>query len=182
MNNSSKIIFIIFHFTIPLFGQKQIEISDKSDNYDSLHFHIHRMYYSSGQTCYESYTDTINKIRHEKNYNLNGKLKVEGDLDLDKSYHIGIWKHYYKNGKFKQISFDSISTVSFYQATQIAKNYGYDESKIEIREEIIKGNYFWNVSCWKEENFDPEIGEFILINRKNKKIIKPKNNKLVRYE
>lgn len=182
MSNTFKILFLISHFTIPLLGQKEVEISNKTERYDSSRINIYRMYYSSGRLCYENYTDSIKKLRLEKYYNSNGSLKMEGDKYIENNYHVGIWKYYSKNGKIKKINFDSTSQISYYQAIQIAKIYGYQEPKIEITENVIKDNYYWKIEYWKEDYGDHSTGEYILIKRSDGKVTKPKNNHIVRYD
>ena len=176
-----KHTIILLLFSCALWGQKGLEIDlKKMDHYDSAHFKITRVYYISGQICLESYTDTIRKLRYERRYYL-GKLEEEGNLDVERNFHVGVWKYYSPNGKFKKVNFDSTSLTSYYQAIQIAKSYGYNESGMEIKETIISSKYYWEVSYW-EKSHEPEIGEYILIRRKNGKVTKPKNNKLTRFD
>ena len=151
---------------------------DKSDNYDSAQFKVARDYFVSGKVCCESYTDSINGIRYEKNYRPDGSLSEEGAMNIDGRYHVDTWKYYYPDGRTKEINFDSTKQISYYKAIQIAESHNYNKGRLEISEELIEGTYYWKVIDWIKENSMEGNGKYILIRRSNGKITIPQPNEI----
>lgn len=151
---------------------------EKSVTYDSAQFSINRVFYISGQLCFQIYRDSVTKLRYEKKYYIDGKLAEEGGMDDHRNFHVGVWKYYLPSGQIKKISFDSKAQISYYKAIQIAKSHWFDKGRIEISEELFDGTYYWNVKVWTEESCGEGKGEYMMIRRSNGKVTIPKNNKI----
>ncbi|PBQ30442.1 hypothetical protein CNR22_01225 [Sphingobacteriaceae bacterium] len=155
---------------------KNYELSDKHNNYDSAQFKITKFFFISGKLYYEGYSDTVEGTILEKYYRYDGGLFYEGKMDLENRFHIGTWKYYYPDGRIKKINFDSTEQISSEKALKIAKSYGFNKGRLEIREELFEGTYYWHVTEWTEEDSQGGKGKYLMIRRSNGAVTIPKPN------
>ncbi len=139
----------------------------KTVDFDSAQFKVHRLFFESGQLSYESYTDTIIGLRHERDFHHDGRLASDGMMNAKGNFHIGKWRYFSHMGETTTIDFDSAKQVSYYKAIQLAKTHGQNQGRLEISEELIGGTYYWKVTHWTEEHTGEGKGVYLTIQRCN---------------
>lgn len=178
-NRDDLVPFDDSSFNAIKFDDKDREITlPTMGSYDSAQYRVGRIRYTSGRVCWETLTDSISGIRHERNYEPDGRLYAEGSINIEGGYHVGIWRYYYSDGRVKQINFDSTLQTSYYQAIQIAKKCGFGKGRLEISEELNESTYYWKVIDWTDETSFDGTGQYLMIRRSNGKVTIPKDNKM----
>ncbi|MEL1256215.1 hypothetical protein AAEO57_20710 [Flavobacterium sp. DGU38] len=149
-------------------------IQDKREIRDSLNFQIVREKYKSGHRHFEVTENRLTKEFYWRQYYQNGNIKEEGAMTKDELIRFGDWKFYSENGNLnKKINFDSLLTVPYLSAIEIAKKQNYLMPEIEIDLEIFENKLYWQIRKWIMKYGDG-MSSTILVDTNDGHIIKPK--------
>ncbi len=95
-------------------------------------------------------------------------------MTKDELIRFGDWKFYSENGNLnKIINFDSLLTVPYLSAIEIAKKQNYLMPEIEIDLEIFENKLYWQIRKWIMKYGDG-MSSTILVDTNDGHIIKPK--------
>lgn len=167
------ILIFLLSCTFPLFGQD--ETAGKREYYDSANFNVIIGRYVSGELFLKSYGNKLTKLDSWEQYYKNGQLKKIGTMTTGNHIYVGIWKYYSQSGKLDSVvNYNKKFRISYFEAIKIAKKNGFEMPEMEIEETIYKGKSCWEISRWTEnEDHTGQTAEFILIDKKTGKVIKP---------
>lgn len=153
--------------------QDTLVSTENRDWKDSLNFIIVRGKYKSGSRHVEILEDKQTKLYYWKQYYPNGKLKEEGVMTKDERICIGSWKFYSDDGSVsKAINYDTLITIAYPKAMEIAKNYDFKMPHIDVDFVTIAGKSYWQIRKWIMKNGDG-VSSTILIDTNDGTITKP---------
>lgn len=150
---------------------------------DSANFSIIRGNYLSGAKFIEVYQNKLTKLDNWKEYYENGQLKEEGLMTNGSHHYVGTWKYYSPTGKVDSIvNYDKKYLISYFEAIKFVEAKGFKMPNIEVTLIIDKGNTFWQIARWTEnENQSGKTAEVICIDINTGKVSIPQNQLISIY-